>query len=103
MESFTAGETLAHLAQEKSDFVRLLEKQGFDLSFYRPIGTDTQTPHQRDEIYVVASGSGLFVSEGKSTPFGPGDAIFVEAGKAHCFEGFTPDFSTWVIFIGKRP
>jgi mannose-6-phosphate isomerase-like protein (cupin superfamily) len=30
-----------------------------------PRGTDPQTPHKQDEIYVVISGTGEFVCEGK--------------------------------------
>jgi mannose-6-phosphate isomerase-like protein (cupin superfamily) len=96
-------ESLGRLQRDKTDFVRLLEKDGFDLSLYQPDAVDTQTPHARDEIYIVATGSGEFVCEDQRFGFNPGDAIFVEAGKAHCFESFTSDFSTWVIFIGKRP
>ena len=84
-------------------FARLLERNDFDVSLYKPGGVDTQTPHLRDELYVVARGTGVFVLEAARQPFEPGDAFFVAAGKAHRFEDFTPDFATWVIFFGTRP
>ena len=31
-----------------------------EIRFYAPPGTDPQTPHDRDELYVVASGNGQF-------------------------------------------
>jgi mannose-6-phosphate isomerase-like protein (cupin superfamily) len=75
------------------------------LRFYAPRGTDPQTPHEQDEIYLVASGRGFFVQgvDEKNLErrhFGPGDVIFVPAGRIHRFEGFSDDFGTWVIFWG---
>ncbi len=96
------ADSLRRLSRDKADFVCLLEKEGFDVGLYSPDRVDTQTPHLRDEIYVVASGSGDFVCKGERAPVGPGDAIFVTAGDEHRFENFTADLSAWVIFIGKR-
>jgi mannose-6-phosphate isomerase-like protein (cupin superfamily) len=98
----TLAESISRLDRDQTDFVRLLEKDAFDLSLYRPIGVDTQTAHARDEVYIVAAGSGTFVCEDERSAFGPGDAIFVPAGKRHRFEAFTPDFCVWVIFMGPR-
>jgi mannose-6-phosphate isomerase-like protein (cupin superfamily) len=103
MHHLRLGDSLTRLSRDNSDFARLLERDGFDLSLYRPTEIDTQTPHARDEIYVVAAGSGTFVCQDERSVFGPGDAIFVAAGKPHRFEAFTPDFAVWVIFIGPRP
>lgn len=71
-----------------------------EVRFYRPVGEDAQTPHDRDEVYVVASGSGFFWVEGERRAFGPGDALFVAAHAAHRFEDFSDDFATWVFFYG---
>jgi oxalate decarboxylase/phosphoglucose isomerase-like protein (cupin superfamily) len=83
----------------------LLRHGSMSLRFYAPRQTDPQTPHDQDEIYVVQTGSGYFLSgpsEGalQRQPFGPGDAIFVPAGFVHRFVDFTPDFGTWVVFWG---
>ena len=71
-----------------------------EVRFYRPVGSDAQTPHDRDELYVVASGSGVFLVEGERRAFGPGDALFVAAHAEHRFLDFTPDFAVWVFFYG---
>jgi mannose-6-phosphate isomerase-like protein (cupin superfamily) len=60
------------------------------------------TPHTRDELYVVARGSGAFVTGSRRHPFGAGDVLFVPAGVEHRFEDFTDDFGTWVIFYGPE-
>lgn len=70
--------------------------------FYAPRGTDEQDPHTRDELYVVARGSGTFINGGERHSFGEGDVLFVSAGEEHRFEGFTEDFATWVIFYGPE-
>jgi mannose-6-phosphate isomerase-like protein (cupin superfamily) len=70
------------------------------LKLYSPVGHDAQTPHTRDELYVVASGSGTFVNGDAHHAFGPGDALFVPAGVPHRFESFTADFQVWVMFYG---
>jgi len=78
----------------------LLEHGTLELRFYAPRGNDAQTPHDRDELYVVASGHGTFVRGDARVSFGPGDALFVPAGVAHRFENFSDDFGTWVVFYG---
>lgn len=71
-----------------------------EVEIYKPQGTDPQQPHRRDEVYVVISGTGWFVDGEDRRRFGPGDFIFVPAGRVHRFEDFTTDFATWVFFYG---
>lgn len=71
-----------------------------EVRWYAPQGTDTQGPHDRDELYIVASGSGSFVRGDERVAFGPNDALFVAAHEVHRFEDFSPDFATWVMFYG---
>lgn len=72
------------------------------IGVYAPRGTDDQAPHEQDELYIVAAGSGHFVKNGERRPFKTGDAIFVEAHAHHHFEDFSTDFATWVIFWGPK-
>ena len=69
---------------------------------YAPRGRDAQTPHTRDEAYVVARGTGEFVSGDTRVPFGPGDFLFAAAGVPHRFENFSDDFAVWVLFYGPE-
>jgi mannose-6-phosphate isomerase-like protein (cupin superfamily) len=83
----------------------LLRHGSMSLRYYAPRHEDRQSPHDQDEIYVVATGSGFFeqgpeAAKMERRPFGPGDAIFVPAGTVHRFVDFTDDFGTWVIFWG---
>lgn len=82
--------------------VAVLQHGSLLLKLYSPDGVDRQTPHTRDELYVVASGSGVFLNGDTRHTFGPGDALFVPAGVVHRFESFTADFQVWVVFYGPE-
>jgi len=83
----------------------IVDDPNLALKLYAPRGTDPQTPHTRDEIYIIASGSGEFLCDdaaegGGATSFAPGNVLFAAAGVPHRFENFSDDFSTWVMFYG---
>ena len=59
-----------------------------------------QVPHQRDELYFVAAGTGRYRVEDKVTDVGPGDLLFCAAHVPHGFENISEDFSVWVLFYG---
>ena len=89
-----------------------------ELRWYVPDAVDEQVPHDRDEIYFIVSGTGVFVRAEESMPFAdngaipiageervtfqPGDTLFVPAGTAHFFEATSPDFGAWMIFYGPE-
>jgi len=82
--------------------VALFEHGSLVVKLYAPRGNDPQTPHSRDEIYVVAQGTGEFVCGGKRETFAANDVLFVAAGVEHRFENFTEDFAVWVFFYGRE-
>jgi mannose-6-phosphate isomerase-like protein (cupin superfamily) len=73
-----------------------------EAELYAPRGVDRQRPHTRDEVYVVASGSGQFFDGSGQHAIRVGSFIFVAAGQEHRFEEFTPDFAVWVFFYGAE-
>jgi len=87
-------------ASDGALFVKLMEHRSMSVEIYRPVETDSQTPHLQDELYVIISGNGVFFNNGERSSFVPGDVLFVPAGIEHRFENFTADFATWVIFYG---
>lgn len=87
-------------ASEDGLYGVLLEHGTLELGFYRPKGADLQQPHDRDEVYIVLSGSGWFRLGDERRPFQAGEALFVPAGRDHRFEDFSADFGAWVIFYG---
>ena len=75
-------------------FAKVMSHGTMSIEIYQPIKTDPQTPHKQDELYVVISGSGVFMNNEERTTFKQGDVLFVKAGIKHRFENFTDDFMT---------
>ncbi|HKB01472.1 MAG TPA: cupin domain-containing protein [Gemmataceae bacterium] len=73
-----------------------------EAELYTPKGFDPQRPHDRDEVYVVARGTGTFFDGELRHPVEPGTFVFVAAGQSHRFEDISPDFAVWVFFYGPR-
>ncbi len=67
----------------------VFEHGSLQVKLYAPRGNDTQSPHVRDEIYVIARGEGWFVNGGRRHRFGPHDVLFAQAGVVHRFEDRT--------------
>ncbi len=80
----------------------LMARGSMTLRYYAPEGEDNQTPHDQDELYIVASGQGTFLREDRKVAFGPGDVLFAAAGEEHRFVDFSEDFATWVVFYGPE-
>jgi mannose-6-phosphate isomerase-like protein (cupin superfamily) len=97
---FSLTNALNELAAAPEDYTLLHARGDMRLVLFGPEGKDTQTPHAQDELYVVASGSGTFRRGEEVVDFVAGDVLFVGAGVPHCFEDFSDDFRTWVVFFG---
>lgn len=101
-----------HITQEQAveelkktapnEFITLLNHGDLEVEYYQPDKVDKQTPHEKDEIYVIASGSGSFILEENRYDVKEKDVLFVKAGQDHRFVDFTDDFATWVIFYGLK-
>jgi mannose-6-phosphate isomerase-like protein (cupin superfamily) len=99
----TIREALARLPGPHGErFAELFTHGTLSVEVYAPRGQDPQSPHTKDEVYVVVQGSGRFRNGGERHPFGPGDVLFVAAGVDHRFEDFTDDLVVWVIFYGPE-
>jgi mannose-6-phosphate isomerase-like protein (cupin superfamily) len=99
----TVAEALARLPGPGGErFTPVFHHGTLDVELYAPRGRDPQTPHVRDEAYVVVSGTGEFVHGSARTPFRPGDFLFVAAGVEHRFERFGDDLVVWVLFYGPQ-
>ena len=80
----------------------LLEHGSLQIGFYAPDGTDPQSPHAQDEVYVIHAGHGTFLFGESEQSFAPGDVLFVPAQVEHRFVDFSNDFGAWVIFYGPQ-
>lgn len=97
IEEAAVAQTLRDLPRP---FAILFERGELSVELFAPRGVDTQQPHERDELYIVSSGTGLFRRGDQTVEFRAGDLLFVPAKVPHRFERFTDDFRTWVLFFG---
>ncbi len=97
----TLAEAMAKIPTvEGKRFASVFEHGSLQVEIYAPRGVDPQSPHDRDEIYVVVSGCGTFANGAVRTPFEVGDVLFAAAGEVHRFEDFSDDLVVWVFFYG---
>ena len=71
-----------------------------EVRFAAPATRGMQVPHERDEFYIVATGSGRYRIEDTETAIGAGDLLFAAARAEHGFVERTDDFSEWIVFYG---
>ncbi len=82
--------------------VPIFSHGSLEAELYSPKDVDAQTPHSRDEVYVVARGTATFFDGAAEHEVGPGDFLFVPAGREHRFKRFDAGFSVWVFFYGPE-
>ena len=61
-------------------------------------GSDGQSPHTEDEIYVVTAGRATIEAGHERIQVGPGSVIFVPAFEVHRFTDITEDLALLVVF-----
>lgn len=98
----TLAQALAPLSAEHPFNIVFDRGDEISVELYAPVGRDNLTPHERDELYIVASGHGTFSRGDEVITFGPGDLLYVPAYVPHRFETFSDDFKSWVIFYGPK-
>ncbi|MDO6602166.1 cupin domain-containing protein [Arenibacter palladensis] len=92
---------LTELEESGKEFITLFQKGQLTVEIYKPHMADKQTPHDRDEFYLIISGEGKFQLTEQTTTFKSGDFLYVPAFSEHRFIEFTKDFVTWVFFLDK--
>ena len=102
MNHISVSEALNMLGHIDSPFLKLFAHGSLEVEIYKPIKVDLQTPHSRDEVYVIAEGNAEFIHSDQSRKVAKGDFLFVPAGDEHRFVDFSEDFCTWVLFYGPE-
>ena len=95
-----AGTYRAPSGTELNDYTEHLISDDLSLGTYSiPAGgTDDQSPHTEDEIYVVKTGRATLVTDSGTAAVAPGSVIYVPAGETHRFTDVTEDLALIVIF-----
>ena len=90
----------AEFAAQRSDY---FARHGtMRMTLHTPRMPNVQAPHDQDELYLILRGHGRFEKAGEVRAFGPGDAIFVEAGAEHSFVERSDDTELWILFWGPE-
>jgi mannose-6-phosphate isomerase-like protein (cupin superfamily) len=82
--------------------VPIFSDGSLEVELSTPADRDPQTPHNRDEVYFVARGKGLFFDGAREHSVEAVSFLFVPAGHLHRFEEFSSDFAVWVMFYGPE-
>jgi len=96
------AEALSRVPTTGEPFARLFEHGTLVVGIYAPRNVDLQTPHARDEVYVVAVGSAEFFDGAGRREVTTGDFLFVPAFAPHRFASMSSDFAAWVFFYGPE-
>ena len=102
MAHISLEEAKRRLTGSKESFISLFSHGSLEAEYYKPDQVDHQSPHERDEVYVVVSGRGDFVLDGERQAVEAGALLFVAAGREHRFVDFTEDFAVWALFYGPK-
>jgi gentisate 1,2-dioxygenase len=88
------------LAASGDASVALFQHGDANLLLFVPTDQDNEKTHQRDEIYLIQAGHGIFKRSAETVRFDAGDVLFVPAGVPHRFASFSAEFKAWVLFFG---
>lgn len=90
------------VAAQSPPFSQLFERHGVSVGLYAPRTKDLQSAHDRDELYIVSSGTARFWCGDQVVDCNTGDLLFAPAGTKHHFENIGAEFRTWVVFFGPQ-
>jgi len=78
----------------------VLQRGTLDVALSMPAYPIQQTPHAKDEIYIVVSGRAVVLHDSEREACEAGDVVFVAAGTEHQFEDLNDGFAVWRVFYG---
>jgi mannose-6-phosphate isomerase-like protein (cupin superfamily) len=95
-----AGSWKAPQAGDANDWEEHLAVPALSVGTYCiPVGgTDDQSPHTEDEVYVVTAGRAKISTPAATVDVAPGSVIFVPAKEEHRFVDVTEDLTLLVVF-----
>ncbi len=91
--------------QGSSSYREFLRVPALSLGLFAvgPGHSDSQQPHQQDEVYVVAAGHATLIIDGTGTAMSAGSIAYVPAGVPHRFVDVSGDLRVYVVFAPPEP
>lgn len=101
VETFAADELAAQQRADGRAYSSFARSGSLEAGLYllQTGAEDRQTPHARDEIYVVLDGTATLTVGDSRVDMAAGSAIFVRAGTDHHLEAVDGDVSVVVVFV----
>ncbi len=103
-KAFSMEALLRRRAASERAYLPFLDVPALSTGLYvLPAGAeDRQSPHRRDEIYVVQAGRAGFLVDGERIAVEPGTVLYVKAGIEHRFVDIEEDLHVLVVFAPGR-
>jgi mannose-6-phosphate isomerase-like protein (cupin superfamily) len=104
MNAFEYGEISQEQAESGKPYLQFINEGTMSLGLYALAAgsTDTQSPHDEDEIYYVVAGQGTIVVDRERRPVRPGSIVFVAKKVEHRFVDIEADLSILVFFAPEH-
>jgi mannose-6-phosphate isomerase-like protein (cupin superfamily) len=104
MIAFEYGEISEEQTRSDNPYLQFINEGSMSLGLYALSAgsTDTQSPHDEDEIYYVVAGRGAIVVDGERRPVRPGSIVFVAKEVEHRFVDIDEDLSILVFFAPEH-
>jgi mannose-6-phosphate isomerase-like protein (cupin superfamily) len=104
MNAFEYGEVSQQQTEGGKPYLQFINAGTMSLGLYALSAgsTDTQSPHEEDEIYYVVSGRGAIVVAGERRAVRPGSIVFVARAVEHRFVDIEEDLSILVFFAPEH-
>ena len=103
IETFDISELTDKMAGDPVESLEFLKVPRLSCGIYHLAagGSDTQLPHEEDEIYYVIAGSATFRSEGSEKNITTGSVLYVAASAEHRFVDVTEELTLLVFFAAN--
>jgi len=104
MNAFEYGDVTQQQAESGKSYLQFISEGTMSLGLYvlPAAATDTQSPHEEDEIYYVVSGRGAVDVAGEQRPVQAGSIVFVAKEVEHRFVDIEEDLSILVFFAPEH-
>lgn len=100
---FDTNEYIKKIAKSDTYFYTFINKENIAAGVLRlePDETDTQEPHESDEIYYVVKGDGFLLIDKKDYPVSQGMTYYVAKKIPHKFHGNKKELIVMYFFAGQ--
>lgn len=100
IKAFEISELLEEQEESEQAYLPFLDEPSMSMGIYslEEGARDGQSPHRRDEVYVVLTGEAIIEVDGEDRPVQEGSIVFVGAEVRHRFHTITGDLKVLVFF-----